>query len=71
MLTPQEKKKVKEILSDGLRIRPDINLPYYLDAIDATKKEVMEIKTQLNQLLSNQRVLDSKLDRIIRLISGK
>lgn len=71
MLTTQEKKKIKEILSDGLRIRPDINLPYYLDAIDATKKEVMEIKTQLNQLLSNQRVLDSKLDFIIRLISGK
>lgn len=68
MLTQQEKAKVKDVLSDGLGINKNINLPYFLDAIDSTKDEVDEIKTQLSQIVYNQRAIEQKLDFIISLI---
>lgn len=71
MLTNQEKAKVKDVLADGLGISRNINLPYFLNSIDATKKEVAALKTQLDSLLNNQIILDRKLDRIIRLLDGR
>lgn len=69
MLTLQEKQRIKEILKDGLRINPNINFPYFLDAIDQTKRDVQTIKSQLDVIQYNQRIIEAKLDRILEKIN--
>ena len=70
MLTPQEKKHIKEILSQGLGINQNINLAYFLNAIDQTDERTKEILSKIERIEYNQRILDNKLDMIIRLIKG-
>ena len=67
MLNPTEKKHIKDILQFGLGINPNINLPYYLNAIDSSHKEIQSIKAKLDQIMYNQKILDNKLDAIIEL----
>lgn len=70
MLTPQEKKRIKEILSQGLGLNQNINFAYFLNAIDETDDRTKEILSRIERLEYNQRIIDDKLDRIIRLIRG-
>lgn len=70
MLTVQEKRHIKEILSQGLGINQNINFVYFLNAIDETNQRTKEILSKIERLEYNQRLLDSKLDMIIRLIKG-
>ncbi len=49
----------------------DINLAYYLNAIDSTNENVEGIQSQINQIIHNQRILDDKLDRIIRMLMNQ
>lgn len=70
MLDYKEKQHIKDILGDGLNINRNINFPYFLDAIDETNQNVKSLKSELDRILYNQRVLDQKLDRIINLIKG-
>lgn len=69
MLTYQEKNHIKDILGDGLRINREINFPYFLDAIDETNKNVKALKSQLDTILFNQRVLDNQLKQITNLLA--
>lgn len=69
MLTLAEKKKVKDILADGLNIRRDINLPYFLDCIKRTNSKVDEINSRIDQIIYYQQCLDQKLDRIIHMLN--
>ena len=71
MLSIEEKEKIKDILSDGLKINKNIYLPYFLDAIQNTNLKVENIQTQLNQIVYNQRILEKKLDMIINLLQSK
>lgn len=71
MLTPQEKIRVKDVLKDGLGINPNINLPYFLNAIDQTKKDVQSLRSQLDAVMFNQRIIDGKLDSILELLRRK
>jgi hypothetical protein len=71
MLTPAEKQKLKAYLSEGLNIRPDINLPYFLDAISSSKAKILELESKLNEVLMNQRALDNKLNWIINVLGEK
>jgi hypothetical protein len=71
MLTLQEKNKIKDVLGDGLGINRDINLAFFLNKIEETSEATEEMKTQINQILRNQQILDQKLDRIINLINGR
>lgn len=68
MLTPQEKKHIKEILSQGLGINPNINFAYFLNAINQTDESTKEILSKIERIEYNQRILDDKLNMIIRLI---
>lgn len=68
MLTLQEKKHIKEILSGGLGLNQNINLAYYLNAIDETDERTKEILSRIERIEYNQRLLDAKLDMIIRLL---
>ena len=68
MLTYDEKKKVKEVLSDGLGLNSNIRLAFYLDSINNTNETVQKLKLELSNVLHNQRVINDKLDRIIRSI---
>ena len=70
MLTSQEKKRIKEILSQGLGINPNINLAYFLDAVDETDKRTKEIMSRLERIEYNQRAIDNKLDMIISRMQG-
>lgn len=65
MLTLAEKNKVKDVLAEGLNIRRDINLAFFLDSINNTNQKVNEMNSKINQILSNQRYLDQKLDIIV------
>ena len=69
MLTLEEKRKVKDVLS-ALNVNPNINLAYFLNAIDNSNNNINSIKMLLNTIEYNQRLLDQKLDRIINLIAG-
>ena len=70
MLTPQEKKHIKEILRQGLGLNQNINFAYFLNAIDETDERTQEILSKIERIEYNQRILDNKLDMIIRLIKG-
>lgn len=71
MLSKNEKDKVKDVLEEGLGIRRNLNLAYYLNAIDSTNENVEELQSQINQIIHNQRRLDDKLDRIIRMLMNR
>lgn len=70
MLNPAEKKHIKDVLSDGLGINRNINLPYFLDKILDTGDGVEEIKSRIRKIEYNQEIIERKLDMIIRLIGG-
>ena len=70
MLTQQEKKHIKEILSQGLGLNQNINFAYFLNAIDETDERTKEILSRIERIEYNQRMIDNKLDMIIRLIKG-
>ena len=71
MLTIEEKRKIKDILGEGLGINPNINFPYFLQQIDATKIKVDELESKINQLLYAQHELSRKMDTIINLLYSK
>lgn len=71
MLTLQEKNKIKDIISEGLGIRRDINFAYFLNEIDDTNDRIKRLESQLSIIISNQRILDEKLDHIINLLRKK
>ena len=71
MLSVDEKKKVKDIIEEGLGIRRDINLAFFLNEINNTNKNVETIKSQITQIIYNQRNLEIKLDKIIRMLMEK
>ena len=70
MLSVEEKKHVKDILSDGLGINKDINLAYFLTQILETSRNVEEVISRIKKLEYNQKIIEEKLDMIIRLIKG-
>lgn len=70
MLSAEEKKHIKDILSDGLGINKDINFAYFLTKIVETSKNVDEVMSRIKKIEYNQKVLEEKLDMIIRLIRG-
>lgn len=65
MLTLEEKRKIKDILSEGLGINRNINLSYFLTEIDQTKKNVESLESKLNVIIHNQKTIDQKLDYIL------
>ncbi len=65
MLTLEEKRKIKDILSEGLGINRNINLAYFLTEIDQTKKNVESLESKLNKVIYNQKIIDQKLDYIL------
>lgn len=65
MLTLEEKRKIKDILSEGLGINRNINLAYFLTEIDETKKNVESLESKLNTVIYNQKIIDQKLDYIL------
>lgn len=65
----EEKRHIKDILGDGLNINRNINLPYFLDAIDDTNKNTKALKSQLDTILYNQRALDNQLRQIVNLLT--
>lgn len=70
MANLEEKNKVKKVL-EALNINPNINFAYFLNAIDENKGNIEAIRSELRRIEYNQQQLDLKLDRIIRLISGR
>ena len=70
MLTAEEKRHVKEILSQGLGINQNINFAYFLNAINETNEKTKELLSRIERIEYNQRIIDNKLDMIIRLIKG-
>lgn len=50
MLTREDLNKIRAILSEGLGIREDVNLAYYLDAIDETNQKLDYIDNRLDEL---------------------
>lgn len=70
MLSAEEKRHVKEILSDGLGINKDINLAYFLSQILETSRNVEEVMSRIKKIEYNQKAIEEKLDMIIRLIRG-
>lgn len=71
MLTYQEINKIKDVISDGLGIRPDINFAYYLNAIDDSSDRIKRIESKMSQIINNQRILDDKLNMIINMLQSK
>lgn len=71
MLTPNEKNKIKDVISEGLNINPNINFPYFLNAIGDTNDKVKELDSRIQQVVNNQDRIERKLDRIINLICEK
>ena len=69
MLSYQEKLKIKDILSSGLNINPNINFPYYLDAIDQNKTDIESIKSEIRKIIYNQNILERKINMIIDLLN--
>ena len=68
MLTIQEKQHIKDVLSQGLGINKNINLAYFLDAIDGTNQNVHEVMSRIERIEYNQRILNEKMDMIIRFL---
>ena len=68
MLSYDEKKKIKAILSEGLDINENIRFSHFLESIDETNKKVKSITSKLDQIIRNQQILDQKLDPMIRRI---
>ncbi|MCF7931342.1 MAG: hypothetical protein K9L02_07530 [Acholeplasmataceae bacterium] len=68
MLSYDEKKKIKDILDDGLNINKDIRFSYFLDAIDSTNKITKDLETKINSVLRNQKLIDEKLNIILQSI---
>lgn len=62
------RQNVKKILSEGLGIRPDIRLAYYLNAINETNGKISDLESKIKLVLYNQENLDRKLRKIISLI---
>lgn len=71
MLSLDEKKRVKDIVEEGLGIRRDIYFAFFLNEINNTNKNVETIKSQITQIICNQRNLETKLDKIIRMLMEK
>lgn len=71
MLTTNEKNRIKDVIEYGLGIRRDINFAYFLNAIDTTNEDVKDIQAQIKRIVYNQKLLEDKLDRIIRMIMSK
>ena len=71
MLTIEEKRHIKDILAEGLKINRNINFPYFLDAIDETKEKVKKLESVLNNVLYNQKIIDNKLTTIINFLRTK
>lgn len=71
MLSIDEKKRVKDIIEEGLGIRRDINFAFFSNEINNTNKNVETIKSQITQIICNQRNLETKLDKIIRMLMEK
>ncbi len=69
MLKYDEKQHIKDILADGLNINRNINFPYFLDAIDSTNKSVKALKSQLDAIMYNQKILDNQLREIADLLT--
>ncbi len=70
MLKYDEKQHIKEVLSDGLNINPNINFPYFLNAIDDTNKTVKALKGQIEVIIYNQKILDNQLRKITDLLTN-
>ena len=70
MLSAEEKKHIKDVLSEGLGINRNINLAYFLTMIVEMDKGINELVSRIQKVEYNQRIIDEKLDRIIRLIKG-
>ena len=68
MLKYDEKRHIKDVLAEGLNINRNINFPYFLDAIDGTNKSVKALKSQLDVIMYNQKILDDQLRKIIDLL---
>ena len=71
MLSINEKRKIKEVLSEGLNIRADINFPFYLDAINESSNKIKNLESNINTIIYNQRVLDEKMNKLIWLLEHK
>ena len=69
MLSLEEKRHIKEILSNGLNLNPNINFAYFLNAIDDTNSKTKELESKLQRVEYNQRLLNDKLDMILRLLN--
>lgn len=69
MLKYDEKQHIKDILADGLNINRNINFPYFLDAIDNTNKNVKALKSQLDVIMYNQKVLYNQLRKITDILN--
>ena len=65
MLTIAEKDKIKDILSDGLKINRNINFPYYLDSIIYIRESIKKLDSKLSEILYNQNNIDIKLNKIL------
>jgi len=70
MLSTEEKNKIKAILSEGLHVRSDVNLSYFLEAIDDTKDEVQRIISRINGIESKLDNLESRINYLISYISN-
>lgn len=71
MLTLQEKRHIKEVLSQGLGLNQNINFAYFLEAILKTNQHSQELLSRIERIEYNQRILDEKLDMIIRLLNRR
>lgn len=69
MLSLEEKRHIKEILSNGLNLNPNINFAYFLNAIDDTNSKSKELESKLQRVEYNQRLINDKLDMILRLLN--
>ena len=71
MLKPDEKEKIKAILSEGLNIKSNINFPFFLEAISDSNVRIKAVESSINTIIYNQRVLDEKMNKLIRLLESK
>ncbi len=69
MLSNEEKKHIKDVLADGFNINRNINFPYFLNAIDETNTNTKGLKSQLEIIIHNQRILDNQLRQITDLLN--
>lgn len=62
--------QTKQILRE-LNINERINFPYYLDKIDDNSTTIEQMKSLVQEIAYNQRIIEHKLDMIIDMISKK